>query len=203
MKPAIKTGWEGPGIELGTLLGQYTRGRARAYGIEAMIQVDRGPWHGWASYTAGRSESRTPELGDPSYRPARYDAPQFFQAAVLRDVGRFTFSVSSLWRSGYPITVPVARYAVQDPLDDAPERYLYRPRINNGRLPSYFRLGVLAGYWFHMGTWKIATQAQVYNVTGNRNVVDRLYDPAPDGPVVSEDRYGFPLIPLFEITAEF
>ena len=37
-----------PGIELGTLLGQYTRGRARTYGIEAILRAQRGPLAGMA-----------------------------------------------------------------------------------------------------------------------------------------------------------
>ena len=197
-----KDGLEGPGIELGTLLGQYTRGRARSYGLESMVRARYGSWQSWISYASGKSESRTPELLDTSYRPARYDVPQFLQAALLRDVGRFTFSASSVWRSGYPITVPVARYAVEDPLDDMPQRYLYRPRINNGRLPAFLKLGLQAGYWFTMETAKITVLVQVYNLTSRRNVVGRVYDPAGDGPVGVEDRHGFPLIPLFEVKVE-
>ena len=197
-----KDGLEGPGIELGTLLGQYTRGRARAFGFESMIQARRGLWQTWISYTAGRSESRTPSLADKSYRPSRYDVPQFLQIALLREVGRFTISVSSVWRSGYPITVPVARYAIRDPLDDEPRRYLHRPKINNGRLPAYFRVGFLTQYWFTIDLIKITVQAQLYNMTNRRNVVGRLYDPSGSGPVTMENRYGFPLIPLFELKAE-
>ena len=197
-----KDGLEGPGIELGTLLGQYSRGRARAYGLESMTRVRLGPWLSWISYAAGRSFSRTPELSDKSYRPARYDVPQIFQAAIMRDVGRFTFSISSVWRSGYPTTVPIARYAVGDPLSETPTRYLHRPRINNGRLPVFFRLGFQAGYWFTVRTARISAQVQAYNLTNRRNVVGREYYPEGDGPVLVEDRHGFPLIPLFEIKAE-
>ncbi len=197
-----KDGLEGPGIELGALLGEYTRGRARGYGLESMIRARHGAWQSWMSYAAGRSESRTPDLSDTAYRPARYDVPHFFQAAVSRDVARASFSVSAALRSGYPITVPVARYAVGDPLGDTPVRYLYRPRINNGRLPALFRLGVQGGFWFMVGRARLTVQVQVYNVTNHRNVVGRVHDPAGDGPVAVENRYGFPLIPLFEIKTE-
>ncbi len=197
-----KDGLEGPGIELGTLLGQYTRGRARAYGLEFMARARSGAWQYWLSYAAGRSESRTPELLDRSYRPARYDVPQSLQWALLREVQTFTVSVSAVWRSGYPITVPVARYAVQDPLDDVPQRYLHRPVVNNGRLPDFFRLGVMASYWFRFRSYKVTVQAQVYNITNRRNVIGRVYDPSTSGPVGVENRFGFPLIPLIEIKVE-
>jgi len=194
-----KEGLEGPGIELGTLLGQYVRGQARTYGLECMIRTSYGPWQGWLSYSAGRSESRTPDLRDSAWRPARYDVPQFLEAVVLRDVGQFFFAVSSTWRSGYPITVPEARYAVGDILDDTPRRYLHRPYVNNGRLPPTFRLGIQAGYWFMLEGSRISVQAQIYNLTNRRNVIGRVYDPEGAGPVRADNLYGFPLIPLAAI----
>ena len=121
----------------------------------------------------------------------------------MRTFGRWSVSMSSVWRSGYPITVPVAQYAVSDPLGDAPEYFLHRPFVNNGRLPVYFRLGVQAGYWFTLEDATVSLRVQAYNATGRRNVVDRVYGPTSGGPVAIEDRVGVPLIPLFELKVTY
>ena len=198
-----KDGLEGPGIALGTLLGQYTRGRARAYGLESTLQVERGPWRAWLSYAAGRSESLAPELGETQFRIVRYDVPQSFRGALRRAMRRWEFSLSALWRSGLPLTVPVARYAVGDPLSDEPTRFLSRPSINNGRLPPYLRFDVLVGHRFVIENVRVRIQAQVYNVTARRNIINRVFDPSVEDAVGIRNRRSLPAIPMLEITAEF
>ena len=199
-----KDGLEGPGIALGALLGQYTRGDALAYGFEANLHYERGPVMIWLSYAASRSFTRALSLGEASFRPARFDTPQRLQAAIQRRVGRWTLAVTGFWRSGYPVTVPVARYAIGDPLEDAPTRFLIFPSINNGRLPPYVRYGTSVSY--SMGPIFGATarlQAQLYNLTIRRNIVDRYYEPQAEGPVGVRTRRGLPLIPLVELMVRF
>ncbi len=195
-----KDGLEGPGIQVGTLLGQYARGSARAYGVEMTLRRERGPWQTWLGYALGRSETRVP---DERYRPVRFDVPQEMRTAVRRALGPWTFSLSAVWRTGLPLTVPVARYAIGGPLDRAPTRYLYRPAVNNGRLPPYLRFDVLAGYAFEWGPAHLRVQVQAYNLTNRRNVINRLYNPDTAGSVVASDRRGLPILPLFEIQATF
>src|SRR5690606_38788910 len=87
-----------------------------------------------------------------------------------------------------------------DPLDGETE-YLYRPSINNGRLPAYFRLDLAAVRRFDLlgADWHL--RLQVYNVTNRRNVIARHYLPADEGMVV-QSRRGLPLLPLFELGME-
>ena len=195
-----KDGLEGPGIELGTLLGQYVRGEALSYGLECMVRVSRGPWLGWLSYSAGRSHSRTQDESDRIWRPTRYDTPQFLEAVVQRDLKNWFLAVSSTWRSGYPVTIPMARYSVGDILEEEPQRYLYRPHVNNGRLPATLRLGLQAGYTFEAAGAQFNVQAQIYNLTNRLNVVGYAFDPDVDGPVEAEKLYGFRLFPLLAVT---
>ncbi|MCH8962773.1 MAG: TonB-dependent receptor [Bacteroidetes bacterium] len=197
-----KDGLGGPGIDVGTLLGQYSRGKARAYGLEASARLERGPWQIWLSYARGRSLSKAPELGETRFRPTRFDVPQSFRGAVSRTGRHWSFSISTEWRSGLPFTAPEARYALGDPLDEEPTRFLYRPSINNGRLPPYLRFDVVWGYRFKMLGARFRTQLHLFNVTNRRNVIARVYDPRQEDRVEIRDRHSLPFLPLLEIRLE-
>ncbi len=190
----------GPGIGVSELLGQYVEGKARAYGIELSSRYQSRRWTLWVSYAGGRSLARSAELGEESFRPARYDVPRSLYVVGSRSIKKWRFTAAMDLRSGYPTTVPVARYGVGDPLDGETE-YLYRPSINNGRLPAYFRLDLAAVRRFDLlgADWHL--RLQVYNVTNRRNVIARHYLPADEGMVV-QSRRGLPLLPLFELGME-
>lgn len=196
-----KNGLEGPGIELGTLLGQYTPGRGQAYGLELSAQYDRAPWLIWVNYLGGRSLNRAPALGEDGFRPARFDVPRSMQAVLTYRKERWHVSLSSEVRSGYPNTDPVARYTVTGPLDTEPQPYLHRPAINNGRLPAYIRVDLTAGYRFRFLSAQWEAQMQIYNLTNRRNVLSRTYDPEA-AIVTPNDIVGVPLIPLLELQME-
>ncbi len=195
-----KDGLEGPGVQVAALLGQYGRGRARAFGMEFLFRRQVGAWTTWAAYALGRSETR---LFGVRYVPADYDVTHDLHASVSREIGPWQVSMSSVWRTGLPVTVPVGRYAIKGVLDSEPTNFLYMPSINNGRLPPYLRMDVRAGYEFAWGTSRIRATVQMHNVTNRRNVINRTFDPSVEGPVVARDRRGLPFVPLAEIRIIF
>ena len=203
-----KDGLEGPGIEVGALLGQYEAARERAFGVEAQVVGERGPWQARLGGAAARTLLRvaTPAEGPaeepadpdepPGYRPSNFDVPLALQAALSRHTGRWEATLAAEWRSGEPVSVPVARYRlgdVADGPDGEPTTYLYRPQINNGRLPPYARLDATLGYRFGLltGDWRV--RLTVYNLLNRANVVSRQYEPLPTGVRVG-DRRGLPLL---------
>ncbi len=189
---------QGPGIDVGALMGQYTPARTRAYGFEAEAQAESGPWLFLLSYAGGRSLVKAPALGETSFRPDRFDVPRTLRTSATYTGRRVLASVAGELRSGYPVTVPVARYAVGDPLDQEPASYLSRPAIGNGRLPAYFRVDGSLGYRFGLLDARWTARVHVYNLIGRRNVISRQYVPAPEGVAVNS-RLGLPLLPLFEL----
>ncbi len=197
-----KEGLEGPGIEVGTLLGQYVGGEGRAYGVEVSLRAEQGPWRLWLSYTGSRSRTRSMELDETIFRPTRFEAPFAFRSVAARQGRHWGFVVSCDWRTGYPHTVPVARYAIGDPLDDEPTRYLYRPEINNGRLPPYLRFDATMGYRFQVfGVW-FSSKLYLFNISNRRNVIDFIYDPRPPDGVAVEERRSLFLVPNLEFQIE-
>lgn len=188
----------GPGIEIGALLGQYVAGEARAMGLEMGAAGNRNGFFGSVAVTFERSETRARELGEETFRPARLDVPVSIQAYAERRVGAWGYGIGAQIRSGYPLTIPEARYELSGPLDDEPVTYLYRASPNNGRLPTYWRVDAnvtRAFNWLDMD-WQV--QLQVYNLLNHRNIIDRLFEPTGTS-VRTIDRRGLPLIPLFEI----
>ncbi len=192
-----KDGLDGPGIDVGTLLGEYTSARSRAYGAEFSGKYDQGPLHLWLNYALSRSVNATEASPEQGYYVSRFDLPVTLQGAVRYERQHWDLSLTGDFRSGYPHSVPEARYRIGDPLDP-PEAYLYRPAINNGRLPPYVRADLGAAWKFRMFTARWRVQAYFYNVLGYRSTISRQYDPTGDEVQVL-DRRSLPLIPLLEV----
>jgi len=192
-----KDGIEGPGIEVGALLGQYTQAQERAFGAEFTALWDRGPWNVRMGVAAGRTFIRAPERSGERWRPADLDVPVSVRGAVTWTSPSWEATLGTEIRSGYPITEPTARYQLGDPADETTS-YLYRPQINNGRLPSYVRFDASIAYRFPLlgGNWK--AKLNLYNATNRGNIVDRSFAPRPDG-IRVDDQRGFPILPLLEL----
>lgn len=190
----------GPGIEVGALLGQYESGRARAGGLEAAGTYEKGAILATLGLALERSVTSGPSDGE-AFIPARYDVPVSTRAYVEHRGRKWSYGLGFLARSGYPITVPEARYAVAGPVDEEPTTYLYRPTPHNGRLPLYWRLDLNASRSFVLFDAQWRAQLQLYNALGHRNVIDRLFE--PDGNSVNViQRRGLPILPLFELRVE-
>ena len=196
-----KDGIDGPGIEVATLLAQYTSGRARAYGVELTTIAESGPWKILLNYAGGRTLSKAPLLGEAIFRPTRFDIPRMVRTAVTRSFEDWQLTLAALMRSGHPVTVPVAKYVLEGPAGDEPTQYLHRPNIYNGRLPAYVRFDLTLSRSFELLGAQWRTQFHVYNITNRRNVIDRFYDPT-DFTVQAQDRKGLPILPFFEIEME-
>jgi hypothetical protein len=193
-----KDGLEGPGIEVGALLGQYTPAEEKAFGVELTAIAEQGPWDVRLGVATGRTFVRAPERSGTRWRPADLDVPLSVRGAVSWTRGRWDASLATEMRSGYPISVPVARYRVGDPVDATPTTYLYRPQINNGRLPAYIRFDASLGYRFGFLTADWRARLNLFNLTNRGNVVDRTYRPTDTGVAVDAQR-GLPILPLLEL----
>jgi hypothetical protein len=193
-----KNGLLGPGIDISTLVGQYTQGRERSYGFEVGSDIQFQDWQFLFAYTGGRTKNRTSDLEDNAYRPSRFDVPRNVSAVAQRSIGKFDVSVSAIWRAGYPTTVPISRYSLVDHVSGEVSYFYHMPVVNNGRLPAYFRTDVGIGYQFQFLDAAWSARIHVYNVFNRRNVISRSYDPARDS-FIPKDNRGLPLLPLFEL----
>jgi hypothetical protein len=196
-----KDGIDGPGILPGALLDQYVVGSGRSFGVELAAQAERGRWRLGLSYAFARSHVRPP---GEAYRRGRYDAPHTLKGLVQGTTGRWSLSLAATVRSGYPVTVPVARYALGDVLDaDAePTYFLARPTVNNGRLPVYARADLAVGYAFRLFGLDWDASVQAYNLLNRRNTVGQRFDPDPPR-VTATDVRGLPILPMVNLKAQW
>ena len=196
-----KEGFEGPGIEISALRGQYTSADERAFGVEGTALVERGPWDLRLGLATGRTFVRAPERSGNRWRPADLDVPVSLRGALSWSNRSWEATLATEARSGYPISVPVARYRVGDPVSEEPTTFLYRPQINNGRLPAYLRVDASVAYRFQLLSARWRATLDVFNVLNRHNVVDRTYAPTSSG-VSVDNQQGFPILPLIEVEME-
>jgi len=195
-----KEGIDGPGIEVGALLGQYTTGAERAFGVEVSTTVEQGTWRGRVVMGTGRTfvqaQSRT--ASGLRWRPSSLDVPFSLRSTLSWTGGAWDVTIGTELRSGYPITEPVARYRLGDPTDTGPTTYLHRPRVNNGRLPFYLRVDLTVGYQFELLSADWTATLDLFNATNRDNTLDQQYRPVDTGVRVDRQR-GLPRLPLLEL----
>jgi len=196
-----KEGIEGPGIEVGALLGQYRTGTERAFGLELSTIFEAPPWRGRFVMSAGRTFIQAAAPSGRRWRPSSLDVPVSVRTTLGWEGGGWSATVAAELRSGYPITVPVARYRLGDPTETDPTTYLHRPQVNNGRLPPYLRVDLTVGYRFRLLSADWTATVEVFNATDRNNILDQTYQPRDTGVTIDRQR-GLPVLPLLELEME-
>lgn len=145
-----------------------------AFGAELMIKKLTGRLNGWISYTYSRSYLRTSSefatetVNNGNYYPSNYDKPH-----SANFVGNFKFShrlslsMNTTYSTGRPITLPLAKYQLDDAI-----RLFYSER-NQHRVPDYFRIDLSVNLEGNHKIRKLAHSSWtfgIYNLTGRNNV---------------------------------
>ena len=87
-----KDGIDGPGIEVATLLSQYTPGLSRAYGVEISTLFNIHPWRIGIDYSGTKSKNRAPLVGDVNYHPSLFDVPRLLRSSMSRTFSKWHFT---------------------------------------------------------------------------------------------------------------
>ena len=145
--------------------------RGRAYGVEVMVRRTAGKLNGWVSYTYARSLAQvntpTEQVNGGRWYPTNYDKPHDVTlVSNYRFSQRFSASVNFNYTTGRPITLPLAKYYVDNAL-----RVFYSDR-NAYRVPDYYRVDLAFNIegnhkvkQLTHNSWTIS----VYNLTGRHN----------------------------------
>ena len=117
------------------------QGTQDAYGIELMLEKERGQLNGWISYTLSRTEITVDgafpwqRINSGKSYPANYDKPHALNVVMNYRVNRrLSLSGNVVYTTGRPVTYPVSSYYLR-----GQEIVNYSQR-NTYRLPDYFRI---------------------------------------------------------------
>ncbi|PSR56125.1 TonB-dependent receptor [Adhaeribacter arboris] len=145
----------------------------KAYGLEVMVKKLTGKVNGWVSYTYSRSLVKVNEgttsdkINGGSYYPSNFDKPHDFTLiGNYRFSRRFSTSLNFTYNTGRPITLPLAKYFV-----DNSYRVYYSDR-NAYRVPDYYRADFAMNMEGNHKVQKLAHSSwtlAIYNLTGRKN----------------------------------
>jgi len=149
------------------------QGTQDAYGMEFMLEKERGQLNGWISYTFSRSEITVDGAfpwqrinGGESY-PANYDKPHALNLVMNYRVNRrLSLSGNVVYATGRPVTYPVSSYYLR-----GQEIVSYSQR-NTYRLPNYFRIDLSVNLEGNLKARKNIHSywmLNIYNLTGRKN----------------------------------
>lgn len=147
--------------------------QGKAYGIEFLLKKSKGKVNGWVSYAYSRSFLRT-QGGRPSeiinngkYYPSNHDKPHAVNfIGNYKFSRRVNFSMNLIYSTGRPITLPVARYYLEN------GNRIYYSERNAYRIPDYFRSDISINIEGNHKIKKLAHSSwtiAVYNLTGRKN----------------------------------
>jgi hypothetical protein len=143
----------------------------RAYGVEVLLRKDVGKINGWLSYTYARSlvqvNTATDVVNNGNWYPSNYDKPHDVTlVSNYRWSRRFSTSLNFNYSTGRPITLPLAKYYIDNAL-----RVYYSDR-NAYRVPDYYRVDFAVNIEGNHKIQKLAHSSwtvSVYNLTGRKN----------------------------------
>jgi outer membrane cobalamin receptor len=175
-----------------------TQGNGNAKGIELSVEKQEGRLTGSINYTLSRSDRKYDDLNNGLPFPFIYDRLHDFNISVNYQISQ-KWDVSAFWiyGTGYPVTLPVEKYASN--LDIAPLTYIqYYSSINNCRLPAYHRLDLGIHYKTHNHLGDQTISFDVFNAYDRKNPVSTYY-------YYSTFKYSYllPIIPSVTYTLKF
>ena len=192
------------------LLNQYIEGELRigtgySYGVETMIRKNDGKLTGWISYTYSRAFRMIPDpdiTGGDKY-PAPYDKPNSISIVANYDFSnRVSTSVTWVYATGLPITLPTGRAAIGGEIIP-----IYSNR-NAYRMPDYHRLDLsvtLKGKEKPGKKWHGEWNFSVYNAYNRHNAwaINFTTDAKDPNITYAEKTYLFAIIPAVTYNFKF
>ncbi len=143
-------------------------GTGKAYGLEMILNKDKGKLTGWVSYTLSRALNQVEGINGGDSYPAYSDRPHDFSIFLSWAFHpRLTLSGNFIYMTGAPFTMPTGFYYY-----DNHQVPIYARR-NNGRLPDYHRLDLALNWQLGKpgGRFRHELIFSIYNLYNRKNPV--------------------------------
>lgn len=149
---------------------ELVQGEGKAYGVELLIQRNRGIVTGWLSYTYSRSLVRTTspfneiQVNQGEWFPTNFDRPHILSLVSNVNLGKKRFFNASFnYSAGRPVTAPATNYIIAG---------VFVPDFGNRnqfRIPDYIRLDFSYLTNGIVRSWEDTINFSIYNVLSRRN----------------------------------
>jgi hypothetical protein len=136
-------------------------------GLDVFIKYRNETFTSWFSYTLGSSNNEFWYINQNNPYPSNQDQRHEFNLANILKVNQWELSNVVVFGSGRPYTIPV--------LENDSIIYFDDSKINDQRLPTYFRIDFSGKYSFSWGKAKCETGITLFNILDKRNVKSRRF----------------------------
>lgn len=175
-------------------------GEGNAYGCEFLLQKNTGKTTGWLGYTLSWSNRKFNNINNGNYFPYKYDRRHDISVVISRKILKNAdFSLTWVFSSGSPITLPIQKYASFD--NPKKLNYYYSDR-NSYRMPAYHRMDIGTNFYkkkkYGTRIWSIS----IYNVYNHLNPY-YIYAKNNGGKTELFQYSLFPIMPTLTYTYKF
>jgi hypothetical protein len=184
------------------LEGELRIGEARAYGLEVMLQRQRGRFTGFVSYTLARTEKYIPDIS-PDWYPAKYDKTHDVSIVGTFQISkRLEVSANWVYSTGAAVTMPTGRFEYAGMIVP-----VYSSR-NGARLPAYHRADIaflLKSKEKEGKRWTGDWVFSIYNLYARHNAFSINFRQDEDDPTktYAEKTYLFGIVPSITYNFKF
>ncbi len=183
-----------------------TGGQGFSRGIEVLLHKKAGYTNGWVGYTFSRNTRQFEAINNGSPYPYRYDRTHDLSLVVNQRINKRSF-ISATWvyGSGFPVTIPMAKYPVSHVLIAENEMLIAHvyPEKNSHRLPAYHKLDLGYRVSREMKNGTRSVTINIYNVYNRQNPFFLFYRKAADGQIKACQVSLFPFLPSVSYSRSF
>jgi hypothetical protein len=160
---------------------ELVQGEGKAYGLEVLVQKNRGIFTGWLSYTFSRSLIRTLsdfqdiQVNRGNWYPTNFDRPHILSLVSTLHLGnKRSFNTHLNYSTGRPVTGIASSYTVGGiPVPNYGDRNQYR-------IPNYMRVEISYLTNGFVRTWEDSLNFSIYNLLGRRNAYSVFFQKDPN-----------------------
>ncbi len=162
-----------------SIIGEWTdklesNGTGESLGAELFIEKKQGKTTGWISYTISKTTRQFENINLGKKYPFKYDRLHNLSIVVSEKINNnIVISANWIFGSGYPFTLPISRYDVDNSLSNdtwlpSNQIIVYADR-NTYRMKAYHRLDLAVNFIKHKKGRKRTLSLSIYNVYNRQN----------------------------------
>ena len=150
---------------------QLTKGKGEAYGVEFLLQKNKGKLTGWIGYTLSWTKRQFAELNNGEFFYPRHDRRHDIgAAAVYSFTDNLNIGLTWSYATGQRYTLPNGQYLFDEVgTGQTGKLYLNSPAMNTAMYPAYHKLDITGGYTFNWNGHEMQVYLNFYNVYNRSN----------------------------------